>query len=180
MEQNKEHPELPRQASSTKEEKKDCGCCSRRQFFTKVGMGSLVVAGLGTALFSYDYYSPNVLYEPSPIVNLGNPNQYPPDSVTLDPVNHVYIINSSDGLYALSAICTHLGCQTAWRPDMTIDGVHGVIACPCHGSKFTRLGVKLEGPAPLPLPWLKVWINEDGEVMVDRASDLSQHEYVRA
>ncbi len=58
---------------------------SRRQFFVKVGVGSAAVAALGTAGFAYQYLSPNVLYEPSPIVDAGKPDRYPPDSVTMDP-----------------------------------------------------------------------------------------------
>ena len=45
---------------------------NRRQFFVKVGVGSVAVATLGTAAFAYQYLSPNVLYEPSPIVDAGN------------------------------------------------------------------------------------------------------------
>ena len=41
---------------------------NRRQFFVKLGVGSVAVAALGTAAFSYEYLSPNVLYEPSPVV----------------------------------------------------------------------------------------------------------------
>ena len=34
---------------------------SRRQFFVKLGVGSVAVAALGTAAFSYQYLSPHVL-----------------------------------------------------------------------------------------------------------------------
>jgi len=52
---------------------------SRREFFTKLGLGSLSVAAVGTAAFSYQYLEPNVLYEPSPVVNAGKPDRYPLD-----------------------------------------------------------------------------------------------------
>ena len=45
----------------------------RRAFFTKIGLGSLGIAAAGTVVFSYEYLSPNVLYEPSAIVNAGKP-----------------------------------------------------------------------------------------------------------
>jgi len=57
----------------------------RRQFFIKVGLGSVAIAAAGTAAFAYQFLSPNVLYEPSPVVNAGKPDHYPSDSVTLDP-----------------------------------------------------------------------------------------------
>ena len=46
---------------------------SRRQFFAKLGLGSLGIAAAGTAAFAYQFLEPNVLYEPSPIVNGESP-----------------------------------------------------------------------------------------------------------
>lgn len=143
---------------------------NRRQFFVKLGTGSVAVAGLGACVFGYEFLSPNVLYEPSPVVNAGKPDRYPPDSVTLDPVSAIYIVRSAQGFYALNAICTHLGCLTAWKPEADM------IACPCHGSKFRRDGIKIAGPAPRPLIRLKVWLNDDGELMVDRSTEVSNKE----
>lgn len=146
---------------------------SRREFFARMGMGSLVVATVGTGLFSYEYFSPNVLFEASPIIKAGKPDQFPPGTVTLDPQGAIYLVNGPKGFYALGAICTHLGCLTAWKPDLDL------IACPCHGSRFNRDGVKVAGPAPQPLPWLKVWLNDEGYLMVDRSTVLKEQEFVR-
>ena len=146
---------------------------SRRRFFVKVGMTSIAVAAAGTGVFAYQFLSPNVLYEPSPIVNVGKPDNYAPDSVTLDPESAIYIVRDAQGFYALSAICTHLGCLTAYKPDL------GIIACPCHGSKFDKSGTKIAGPAPKPLPSLKMWLNDDGELMVDRSIPTPTKQLVR-
>ncbi len=146
---------------------------SRREFFAKMGMGSLVVAAAGTGLFSYEYFSPNVLFEASPIIKAGKPDQFAPGTVTLDAQSGIYLVNGPKGFYALGAICTHLGCLTAWKPELDL------IACPCHGSRFNREGIKVAGPAPQPLPLLKVWLSEDGFLMVDRSTQLKEPEYVR-
>jgi len=149
------------------------GSLNRRQFFVRIGLGSLAVAGAGTAVFAYQFLSPNVLYEPSPTVNAGKPESYPPDSVTLDPATGIFVVRETQGFYALSAVCTHLGCLTAWKPEL------GIIACPCHGSKFKPDGTKIAGPAPRPLPWLRMWLNDDGDLMVDRSSPIAPHQFVR-
>jgi len=158
---------------------------NRRQFFAKLGLGSLSIAAVGTAAFSYQYLEPNVLYEPSPVVNAGKPDRYPLDSVTLDVNSGIYIIHSQEGYFSLSAVCTHLGCLTAWKPEQ------GIIACPCHGSKFYAFeqadpggkdhkpGDKIEGPAPKSLPWKRMWVNDDGDLLVDRSTDIPAMQFVR-
>jgi len=114
-----------------------------------------------------------VLYEPSPIANAGKPDRFPPDSLTADPSAGIYIVHAAEGFYALSATCTHLGCLTAWKPEL------GIIACPCHGSKFNRQGTKVDGPAPKPLPWLRVWLSDEGDLLVDRSTIIPPNQYVR-
>lgn len=156
-----------------KPEEQDANELSRRQFFIKTGLVSITIAAAGTGLFAYEFLSPNVLYEPSPIVNAGKPDRYPADSVTLDPETAVYVVRGPQGFFALSAICTHLGCLTAYKPDL------GIIACPCHGSKFSKDGTKIAGPAPKPLPRLRMWLNEDGELMVDRSIATGTKQVVR-
>ena len=151
----------------------------RREFFVRIGLGSMGIAAAGTAVFGYQFLSPNVLYEPSPVVNMGKPESYQLDSVTLDVDARIFVIHAKEGFFALNAVCTHLGCLTAWKPDL------GIIACPCHGSKFYVLdpkktpGEKIEGPAPRPLPWLQTWISDEGDLMVDRSITIRPMQFVR-
>ena len=145
----------------------------RRAFFTKIGLGSLGIAAAGTIVFSYEYLSPNVLYEPSAIVNVGKPDNFALNSVTMDVNSGIYLVHAEEGYFALNAVCTHLGCLTTWNQDLDI------IACPCHGSKFTRTGEKIEGPAPKPLPWLKTWVSDEGDLTVDRSTDIPPLQYLR-
>ncbi|HXY14444.1 MAG TPA: Rieske 2Fe-2S domain-containing protein [Terriglobales bacterium] len=156
-----------------KDQQPDARELDRRSFFVKLGLGSLSIATAGTAVFAYQFLSPNVLYEPSPIINAGKPESYPLDSVTLDVNSGIYIIHAKEGFLSLSAVCTHLGCLTAWKPEL------GIIACPCHGSKFKRDGQKIEGPAPRPLPWYRVWVSDEGDLMVDRSTAVRSSQFLR-
>ena len=172
----------PNQADANKERLQTAANpgLDRREFFVRLGLGSMGIAAAGTAVFGYQFLSPNVLYEPSPVVNMGKPASYGLDSVTLDVDARIFVIHGNEGFFALNAVCTHLGCLTAWKPDSAR------IECPCHGSKFAvfqtegkKPGEKIEGPAPKPLPWLKMWLSDDGELMVDRSEEIRSLTYVR-
>lgn len=135
---------------------------TRRDFLNEITLGALGIAGLGSVAVTYQYFSPNVLFEPSTTFRAGNPDLYPVHSVTFVQDQQVYIVRMPDGFYAVSAVCTHLGCITQWKPDADR------IACPCHGSKFHPDGVKIEGPAPRPLPHFAISLTDDGELLVDK------------
>ena len=135
---------------------------SRRDFLGEITLGALGVAGLGGAALTYQYFSPNVLFEPSTTFRAGNPDLYPVNSVTILQDQQVYIVRTAGGFFAVSAVCTHLGCVTQWKPEANM------IACPCHGSKFEPNGKKIEGPAPRPLPHFSVTLTADGELLVDK------------
>jgi len=138
------------------------GDTDRRDFFNEVASVALGIAGLGAAVVTYRYLSPNVLFEPSPTFRVGNPDLFPVNSMTYLQDQQVYIVRTKEGFYAVSAVCTHLGCITQWKPEAD------QIACPCHGSKFKPDGTKIEGPAPRPLPHFAITRTADGELMVDK------------
>jgi len=80
--------------------------------------------------------------------------------------------NSNGELSALSAVCTHLGCQVQWNTaEKSWD-------CPCHGSRFDPQGRVLNGPAvtPLeaqPLPFVQEETPERAEA--EEARQRGQH-----
>ncbi len=135
---------------------------SRRDFFNQISAAALGIAGLGGVVVITRYLSPNVLFEPPTTFRAGNPDLYPLNSVTYLQDQQVYIVRMQEGFYAVSAVCTHLGCITQWKPDANL------IACPCHGSKFREDGSKIEGPAPRPLPHFAITLGADGELVVDK------------
>ena len=71
------------------------------------------------------------------------------------------------GLLALWWKCPHLGCTVPWRSDFNFEGVQGWFRCPCHGSTYTRGGVRVFGPAPRPLDTMQITVNPDGSLTVD-------------
>ncbi|MGD0696342.1 MAG: ubiquinol-cytochrome c reductase iron-sulfur subunit [Terriglobia bacterium] len=156
-----------------KEEPHEAREVSRRDFFNEITLGALGVAGLGAAVVTYNYLSPNVLFEPSMVFRAGNPDLYPVNSVTYLQEQLVYVVRTLNGFYAVSAICTHLGCITQYKPEANM------IACPCHGSKFKTDGTKIEGPAPRPLPHFAITLTADGELQVDKLQTVKSDQVLK-
>lgn len=70
--------------------------------------------------------------------------------------SRVVVIRREEEIYALSLVCTHLGCTVNVTPDKLV--------CPCHGSVFDRNGAVLKGPSDKPLPRLEV--REEGDSLM--------------
>lgn len=57
----------------------------------------------------------------------------------------IFIVNTGDELFALSGVCTHLGCLVSWyRPENRF-------RCPCHGGQYDIRGNVIAGPPSKPL-----------------------------
>ena len=133
----------------------------RRDFLTRIGVGACAAACIGSGVVTLDFLRPKVLFEPPTTFRAGSPLDYPEGTVRFNKEQKAYIIGGPGGVYALSAVCTHLGCITRFRSD------ENVIACPCHGSRFDLEGNVVHGPAPRPLPWLEVRSEPPGSLVVD-------------
>jgi cytochrome b6-f complex iron-sulfur subunit len=147
---------------------------TRREFLNDAAAAALGIAAVGSLIVTYGYLSPNVLFEPPTTFRAGSPDLYAPDSVTFLEDQQVYVVRTENGFYAVSAVCTHLGCVTQWKPDL------GLIACPCHGSKFKQDGTKIEGPAPRPLPHFAISLTADGELQVDKLEIINPGQAFKA
>ena len=75
----------------------------------------------------------------------------------------VIVARHGNDVYALSAVCTHLGCLVHWKdkgePGMKMgDNLH----CACHDAFFDlKTGKVLGGPAPRPLQVFPVKVTTD-------------------
>jgi cytochrome b6-f complex iron-sulfur subunit len=146
---------------------------TRRDFFNEVASAALGTAGAGALVVTYRYLSPNVLFEPPSTFKAGQPDQFPVNSVTYFADQEVYVVRTPQGFFAESAICTHLGCITAWNP------TDNLIECPCHGSHYRRDGVVVAGPAPRPLPHFAIRLEPDGELLVDKLEIVRIDQFLR-
>jgi Rieske Fe-S protein len=57
----------------------------------------------------------------------------------------VLLLRESNQVWALSLICTHLGCRAHWEPSRSR------VFCPCHDGVFDPQGRVVSGPPPRPL-----------------------------
>ncbi len=130
----------------------------RRHFFV-TGCIAIAVASVGFVASTFRFLVPNVLYEPSRRVTVGSPDQYPPGLVTFLPDQRCFLFHGADGFYAISSVCTHLGCNVKHEG-------RG-FACPCHGSRFDENGRVVQGPAPAPLAWYSLALSPRGELVLD-------------
>jgi cytochrome b6-f complex iron-sulfur subunit len=84
-------------------------------------------------------------------------------------VSNVVVARDTDGIYAMSAVCTHAGCLV---DDMAATIAAGLY-CPCHGSAFDGEGIVTRGPAPLALQHYVVTIAADGSITVDGSQPVA-------
>jgi cytochrome b6-f complex iron-sulfur subunit len=139
-----------------------------------IGFTTLAITHLMWLLGLARFMFPNVLIEPPTRFKVGFPDTLAPGQVETKfiPQFGVWIVKyeyeGSPMIYALKAVCTHLGCTPNWLE------AEQKFKCPCHGSGFYKDGVNFEGPAPRPLERYAVSIADDGQLMVDKSRTFNQ------
>jgi Rieske Fe-S protein len=83
--------------------------------------------------------------------------------------SEVLIARDAQGVYALTAICTHEGCYVI-TSDATCGGT-SVLMCPCHCSRFSADGAVVNGPAEDPLVNFAVTVSA-GMIAVDKSQPV--------
>jgi len=147
---------------------------TRRDLLARIGVGACTVAAAGSGVVTVDFLNPKVLFEPPTTFRAGSPLDYPDGTVRFDRERKAYVVGGDGGIYAMSAVCTHLGCITRYVSE------EGAIACPCHGSRFDLEGNVTHGPAPGPLPWLEVRLDEAGNLVVDTSVVIPRGKVLKA
>ena len=148
----------------------------RASFWTGLG----VTIGGGLVLFLDFFYPRNVKGFGGP-VTAGNVTEYKRGAAPVaNSVGQFWIANldpddtagngtdGAAGLIALWRKCPHLGCTVPWRNTATVEVSPevGWYQCPCHGSTYTRTGIRVFGPAPRSMDTMAIEIDDAGNVTV--------------
>jgi cytochrome b6-f complex iron-sulfur subunit len=130
----------------------------RRRIVWATVAGSLITFFLMFVRF----FLPRSILEPSPTFKIGAPADYALGVDTKWQQQYrIWVTRTSDRLFVIYAVCTHLGCTPDWKAS------ENKFKCPCHGSGYDSEGVNFEGPAPRPMDRAKVTLDPEGQIVVD-------------
>jgi nitrite reductase/ring-hydroxylating ferredoxin subunit len=132
---------------------------SRQEFLTWLAWGTAGIQGALMGLGSFRFLVPNIIFGAPSMVKIGKLEDFSPGSQIFLRESRLFIVSREEGLMAMSATCTHLGCAVV--------KIEWGYQCPCHGSRFDSSGKVLAGPAPKPLPWYKILQAPDGNLVAD-------------
>lgn len=138
---------------------------TRRNFLGKVALGSFWTAIGASFLGMLRLPKPAVMPEASSRIRLGYPYDFLPGTARQFEEKNIFAFGDSEGIYAISAVCTHLGCIVNRTADGKFD-------CPCHGSKFDPNGRVTAGPAPRGLEWIEIRQAANGLLYADTSKTV--------
>ncbi|HLF25396.1 MAG TPA: Rieske 2Fe-2S domain-containing protein [Anaerolineae bacterium] len=130
----------------------------RRDFLSLAGRGALW-ATLGASVVALVRFLSFTEPELPARFTLERADVYPIGALTPVAEGRAFIGRDTQGLYAVIAACTHLGCRVTREEQ--------ALACPCHGSRFDTSGVVLQGPAARPLARAALTLGLEGRVELD-------------
>ena len=130
----------------------------RRRFVMASVLGFL---GVNLVMF-LRFFLPRTLFEPKTSFTIGYPSDFGFGVDTkFQNAYRIWVVRNTEGIFVISAICTHLGCTPDWKAS------ENKFKCPCHGSGYDPEGVNFEGPAPRPMDRAHVELNPEGQILVD-------------
>jgi len=124
------------------------------------------IAGFLTACFLMflRFFLPRSILEPSSVFRVGFPSDYALGVDTKWQQQYrIWVDKTSDRIFVIYARCTHLGCTPDWRAS------ENKFKCPCHGSGYDSEAINFEGPAPRPMDRAEVWLDPEGQIVVNIA-----------
>lgn len=144
--------------SSSDETDENKQIARRRRFVMASVLGFL---GVNFVMF-LRFFLPRALYEPKTTFRIGYPSDFGFGVDTkFQNQYRIWVVRNTEGIFVISAICTHLGCTPDWKPS------ENKFKCPCHGSGYDPEGINFEGPAPRPMDRAHVELDPEGQIVVD-------------
>lgn len=144
----------------------------RRGFLRRAGTYVLTGAFVAQAVALVRALWPDVLYEPSARFKVGAPSEFP-EGISFIEARRLFIWRAGNDFFAMSAVCTHLGCTVKASAGQAPGSTE--FHCPCHGSRYRDDGTNYAGPAPRPLERYRLEIApDDGQMLVDSASPVDK------
>lgn len=133
---------------------------ARRRFLQRAAGFLLTGAFIGQAVALVRALWPDVLYEPPRRFKIGAAAEFA-EGLSYIEARRLFVWRRGNDFYAMSAVCTHLGCTVKPAPGSEFH-------CPCHGSRYREDGANYSGPAPRPLDRYRIEIApDDGQILVD-------------
>ncbi len=139
----------------------------RRHFLQRSALFLAAASGAVAAASYFRQFFPRIAGEKRRIT-LRDSSHFPVDTYTYLEEHNLFVYKDHEGIRAVSAICTHLGC--------TIERTTEGFECPCHGSCYNNSGEVLSGPAPRDLAWFRVNKTPDGKVVIDPGETVAADE----
>ena len=146
----------------------------RRSFVRNAALGSVVLNGGLLTAGTLRLLWPNktgdfgkVLRVPSSVIPEVGGTPF------INSAGQFYLTHTEDGVMALWWRCPHLGCTVPPYNESA-----EAFQCPCHGSIYNYLGVRTGGPAPRPMDYMVVEVDEStGDVLVDTGAIVERADY---
>jgi cytochrome b6-f complex iron-sulfur subunit len=132
---------------------------SRRDFLGLSAMIACVTAWAMTGIGLLKFPMPALLPDISNKFKIGNPEDFAVGTTRTFSDKNVIVSRDEKGFFAISLVCTHLGCIVS-------KATQG-FTCPCHGSKYDESGSVTKGPAPRALDWFEISQLPSGKLVVD-------------
>lgn len=148
-----------RKILTTADEPDPAKIVARRRRFVMAGV--LGFLGVNFLMF-LRFFFPRALFEPKTSFRIGYPSDFGFGVDTkFQNAHRIWVVRNTEGIFVISAICTHLGCTPDWKAS------ENKFKCPCHGSGYDSEGVNFEGPAPRPMDRAHVELDPEGQIVVD-------------
>lgn len=159
----------PTTTTADDEEASRQAALTRREFLTYAWGAAMALLAVETGLASYFFMYPRfragefggAFYLPATDVPALDAAPVP------ETAGKFWLVNTEDeGPKALYMVCTHLGCLYKWQAS------NNRFECPCHGSKFSKAGYYIEGPAPRSLDRFELTAEGD-QLTIDTGAKIT-------